>query len=308
MNIVAARPGDAELVERLRSEHGSWLTGERPSVRAVRSALGGCRADKAQRIMTLLFEGGTPAPVRVNGTAVRGTPKPVRVPDPGTPVRDVPRTGGTDDTVPLPVIADPVRVPPVRGTPETPVRKWAYRIEESFGIVPPLAALIVAAVLQTMLAHDKLHWDYWYAWLPAAAIEGGAVYIAALRDRHLVEGDSTTILSAGLFGFVSISCALVAYHVYETQAPMQVAGAMGVMAGLSAFLWGRRSAWKKRVALRARGLLRARPMADAPPPQFSAHRWVWSPVETVRAFRYAIKFSISDPEQAIEAYRARKDS
>lgn len=311
MTTLAALPGDMDLVAQLRTAFPNWSKNA-PSQRDVRAELGNCRADKAKRIMALLT--GTPVPPDpVPRTAV--PVETVRVPHP----EPVPVPVPTQIPVPVGTRPEPTPVPPtpVRRTEPTPVPrtkksgtggKWdavAYWFEEFIGLATPVAALIVAAVFQTQLALDTLHLPWYVAWLPAVAIEGGTVRLAILRSRHIVKMDSTALLTFGIGVFIFISCVLVGWHVAMTDGvPWWVALAMAAMAGMSAFLWGRRDAWRKRQALRELGLIKPRPLADSSGPQFAGMRWMMAPQETFLAFRHAVKNGISEPDKAIETYRA----
>lgn len=193
---------------------------------------------------------------------------------------------------------------------QTPGGRWSavrarapYLIQETVGLVPPLSAIGVAAVFQTQTINAVFGWWWCFAWLPAACIEGGAMYFGFLYERHLVAGDSTLAPRVWMLICAGISCATIYWHVtVQLQKPWQMAAVVGGMAALSLALWMRRSKWKRRELLRDRGLL------DAQAPRFSLARWIFCPIETPRAFRHAIKYGISDPTVAVDRYRAKVDA
>lgn len=176
-----------------------------------------------------------------------------------------------------------------------------YWAQEIVGLIPPLCALGTAAFFQTQTMHMVFAWPWQTAWIPAACIEGGVAYFGLLYERHLVAGDSTLANRVWMLLCAAVSCATIYWHVTEQlHKPWQMAAVVGGMAALSLALWMRRSKWRRRELLRARGLI------DAQVPRFSVARWVLCPIETPRAFRYAVKHSISDPRAALAEYRAEQ--
>lgn len=173
-----------------------------------------------------------------------------------------------------------------------------HLLQEGIGLVPPMSAIAIAATFQTQTMHQVFQWPWHFAWLPAACIEGGVAYFGFLYERHLIAGDSTLANRVWMLVCAAISSATIYWHVTEQlKAPWQMAAVVGCMAGLSLALWMRRAKWKRREELRERGLI------DAQAPRFSAARWVLCPVETPRAFRFAVKHGLSDPLVAMAAYR-----
>ncbi len=202
-----------------------------------------------------------------------------------------------DETYPVP---PDTRTPGMR---DGGVRRGTgYVLQELIGVVPPLAALGLAAYYQTEIAHDVLGFTYPWAVVPAAAIEGGAAYCAVLYDRHLVAGDSTLALRLGMLGYAAGSSALLAWHAHATGKPWQISAALGLLTLSAIFLWGRRGKWRKREILREKGLL------DAQVVRFSFARWLAAPLETPGALRYAVKHSISDPRTALRVWRTYRTS
>lgn len=194
-------------------------------------------------------------------------------------------------------------VPPASRTPSGRLGEWVrrvrptYLLQELIGAMPPTAALGLAGYYQSEIAHDVLGFAYPWAAVPAAAIEGGAAYCAVLYDRHLIAGDSTTALRLGMLGYAAGSSALLAWHAKATGKPWQISVALGLLTLSALFLWGRRGKWRKRATLREHGLL------DAQMVRFAIYRYVFSPLETPAALRYAVKHSITNPETALAEYR-----
>lgn len=180
---------------------------------------------------------------------------------------------------------------------QTGARKTWSGLHDLIGLIPLISPLIAAGYYQADLARSEFGWAFpWYLLFPLS-IEAGAAWAAGNYHRKLVVGDSTIGARVGMLGYASASAGLLYWHARSDGLPIAVAWAIAGMTFAAVWIWTQRAKHAKRDVLRARGLI------DEQVPRFSAARWILCPIETPRVFRWAVKYSRSDPAQALADYR-----
>lgn len=167
-------------------------------------------------------------------------------------------------------MAHNVRVTPSPDTPDSPAPDTRTP-GEWLRYVPPVAALSVAYVLQTIVITDMVggaladrldHLADPIAWYGlalmlgiavASTIEAGAAYLLWLYDRHLRARDSVLLLRLGMLGLVSVSAVVIHWWLGHRGLPELVAWVLAGMSGLALWLWSRGSRWKQRQEMIAAG-------------------------------------------------------
>lgn len=184
-----------------------------------------------------------------------------------------------------------------RQTGTTRAKRAGRFIHDNIGVAPLLAPLIIAGYYQADLATHSFGWHAPLNLLFPVAIEGGAAWAAGNYHRRLVAGDSTLAARLGMLTYAVVSGVLLYWHARDTGIPVASATAVGAMTVAALWIWTQRAKNAKRDILRDRGLI------DGQVPRFSAARWALCPVETAKAFRFAVKYSYADPAAALSEYR-----
>lgn len=154
---------------------------------------------------------------------------------------------------------------------------------------------------------DVLHLTDGWEYVVPLTLDGAAIYAAALTLRAILKGDGafgtrllTALYALGGAGFG-------AYHARTAVGGNVPSAVYYAAASLSAVvLWD--------ITLRAlrRDQLRALGAIEKPLPRWRLLRWLVAPVETARAWRYAVIEQITDPAEALqlsrEARAARKEA
>lgn len=183
---------------------------------------------------------------------------------------------------------------------QTGARKTWSGLHDLIGLIPLISPLIAAGYYQADLARSEFGWAFpWYLLFPLS-IEAGAAWAAGNYHRKLVVGDSTIGARVGMLGYATASAGLLYWHARSDGLPVAVAWAIAGMTFAAVWIWTQRAKHAKRDVLRARGLI------DEQVPRFSAARWILCPIETPRVFRWAVKYSKSDPAVALDQYRKQQ--
>lgn len=160
----------------------------------------------------------------------------------------------------------PVRPHPVHPDSGHPVQRTGVRRTraELLRYIPPVAALGIAFVLQTIAITDILGgvladrfgpWAYMPALLFGLSVaigwEGGAAYLMDLYDKHLLARDSTWMLRLSMAGYVAVSAAGIHWWANTRGLPTIMSWLFAAMSASALFLWSRGSRWKHREEMRA---------------------------------------------------------
>jgi hypothetical protein len=178
-------------------------------------------------------------------------------------------------------------------------RAWSA-VHNNIGLVPLVAPLLAAGYYQADLAESTFQWAFpWYLLFPLS-IEAGAAWAAGNYYRRLLSGHSTISARLGMIGYAAASGLLLYWHARNTGRPTVAALAVAGLTFAGVWIWTQKAKHDNRTRLEEMGLV------DKQVPRFSFARWVLCPLETPAAFRWAVKFSYSDPSEALSDYRNPK--
>jgi hypothetical protein len=188
-------------------------------------------------------------------------------------------------------------------------------------LVPPVAALGTAFVLQTIAVTDTVGGALAQTltqspapWLAAHAgvgylaalvlgiavascAEGGAAYLMDLYDKHLLARDSVWMLRLAMIVYVSGSGAAIHWWTSHRHLPEVTSWLLAGMSASALFLWSRGSRWRNRVAMRDAGQL------DPALPKLPMAAKVWHPIRWLNTVRLVSW----DPAATTDEARARYD-
>jgi hypothetical protein len=173
--------------------------------------------------------------------------------------------------------------------------------------IPPVSALGTAFVLQIVAVTDvgggmlADRYGTLYAYIPAAlfglavasGMEGGAAHLMKLYDKHLLAGDGTFWLRAGMVTYVAASAAGLHWWADARGLPTIMSWLLAGMSASALFLWSRQSRWEHREAMRAAGQIDpALPRLPMAAKLLHPVRWLvtlylisWEPVTTTTQAR-----------------------
>lgn len=237
---------------------------------------------------------------------------------PPTPTRPVAPTRPTTIR-PTPVVVDATVVDPDEEIAPVPRKmKWLGAWgDRTIGAIPLMAPLVVSGFMTWDVFNGALAGFTHYtaavvglvAFLTSCALEGGLWKLVRLYERHLVAGDSTIGIRAGIGVYISVISGVIFWHAYyqATQANRELgmgwlpAAAVAIMCALGVYISSRDARWKRRRELRATGRI------DRQAPKFSALAWILCPIETPKALRHAVKWRIESPIDAVNDLRMWKE-
>lgn len=180
-------------------------------------------------------------------------------------------------------------------------RAWSA-LHNNLGLVPLVAPLLAAGYYQADLAATTFQWAFpWYLLFPLS-IEAGAAWAAGNYYRRLLSGHSTISARMGMLAYATASGLLLYWHALDTGRPTAAAFAVAGLTFAGVWIWTQKAKHDNRTRLEELGLV------DKQVPRFSFARWVLCPLETPAAFRWAVKYSYSDPSEALMDYRTRNDA
>lgn len=280
-----------------------WCTANRAdrnprnaSVGDIRKALS-CGVPRAQRLQPLVRSAPVPEPL----------PEPPAGPLP-VPAEEAPEPpSGTPDPSDVPAERE-AEPQPEPSEPTKAERRKAPRSKEWVRLVPPVAALGTAFVLQVIIVTDVLGgalikeygggWGWrivamFFGLAVASGLEGAAAYLLDLYEKHLLARDSVAVLRLALVGYVVGSGTLIHWWTEQRNLPTELSWVLAGMAASSIFLWMRGSRWKHRQALRQQGQMdEAMPRLPLAakmlhPVRWAATMWLvsWDPAGTTAEAR-----------------------
>lgn len=131
-------------------------------------------------------------------------------------------------------------------------------------------------------------------------LDAAACYTAWLALRAVLHGDSALVPRLLTVAYALASAGFNVVHALTVHEGVAGAAYFGGAALSAALLWD--------ITLRAwrRDQLRALGLVEGPLPRFRSVRWLVAPVETSRAWRVAVIEGISDPIQALNEVRTRR--
>jgi hypothetical protein len=180
-------------------------------------------------------------------------------------------------------------------------RAWSA-LHNNIGLVPLAAPLLAAGYYQADLAAATFGWAFpWYLLFPLS-IEAGAAWAAGNYYRRLLSGHSTISARLGMLTYAAASGLLLYWHARNTGRPTAAAYAVAGLTFAGVWIWTQKAKHDNRTRLEEMGLV------DKQVPRFSFARWVLCPLETPSAFRWAVKYSYSDPSEALTDYRTRNET
>jgi hypothetical protein len=189
---------------------------------------------------------------------------------------------------------------------------WTGRV---FGSWPLIAPLVVSGWYSAHVFMDApLSTPVALAIMVTLALEGGLYKLVVLREKTLLEGDSTIGLTVWIGVWITLIGSLIFAHAVIVALGDQAVSVDSITtvdlgwswipaAGTAAFsilgvaIYGRDARYRHRVALRAKGKV------DKQGPKFALLSWLVCPIETPRAFRHAVKYRLDRPQDALDDYR-----
>jgi hypothetical protein len=196
---------------------------------------------------------------------------------------------------------------------------WSDRSVASVVLLAPLVVSGYYTVKTGM--DDPLNMDQGVALAFTGGLEGSVWYLLQLRQRFRLEGYSTSGLTGAIVGIIGLIASMLLGHaIWQAlgSSPISVplpfsdadvplsdlvpAVAISLMSAIGSFVASKRATFKHRERLRRDNRI------DAAQPRFSTASKFWTPLETLRAKRHAVRFRISSPILAVEDWRLWKMS
>jgi hypothetical protein len=187
-------------------------------------------------------------------------------------------------------------------------------------LVPPVAALSTAFVLQTIavtdtvgealtntLTQSPMPWIATHASLGylaalllgiavASCAEGGAAYLMDLYDKHLLARDSVWVLRLAMLGYVAVSAVAIHWWTTHRHLPEVTSWLLAGMSASALFLWSRGSRWRNRVAMRNAGQL------DPALPKLPSAAKLWHPIRALNTIRLVSWEPVATTDEARTRY------
>jgi hypothetical protein len=186
--------------------------------------------------------------------------------------------------------------------PDEAAGRGGWKLAASLLLVTTFAIYgqVVTGLENYTAATDPLYVRWGVAVGAAAAIESIALFVQwHAHDALLLKASATAARLRRASYLIAAAVATINYwHFSDQWQPTAAAVVFAVFSASGPWMWGLHTRRVQHLQLLREG------QVDAAGAVFSAERWRAFPVRTYKARRYSIDYSITDPREAWESYRA----